>query len=73
MQPINPVFDILRQYLPLLIPVLIIQIILLIVGLVDLFKSTTITRGPRWVWALVIIFINIIGPIIYFVVGRKEE
>jgi hypothetical protein len=73
MQQVNPVFDILRQYLPLLIPVLIIQIILLIVGLLDLFKPTTVTRGPRWVWALVIIFINIIGPIVYFVVGRKEE
>ncbi len=69
----NPALDLLRQYLPLLIPVLIIQVILLIVGLLDLFKPTTITRGPRWVWALVIIFINIIGPIVYFVAGRKEE
>jgi hypothetical protein len=31
------------------------------------------TRGPKWVWALVIVLVNYIGPIIYFVAGRKEE
>ena len=30
-------------------------------------------RGPKWVWALVIVFVNYIGPIIYFVAGRRDE
>jgi Phospholipase_D-nuclease N-terminal len=63
---------ILKQLLPLLIPVLIIQIVLLVFALVDLIKQKA-TRGPKWVWAVVIIFINILGPILYFVLGRKEE
>jgi Phospholipase_D-nuclease N-terminal len=63
---------ILKQLLPLLIPVLIIQIVLLVFALVDLSKQKA-TRGPKWVWAVVIIFINILGPILYFVLGRKEE
>lgn len=62
----------LQQYLPLLAPVFVIQIILLVVALLDLRKQTA-TRGPKWVWALVIIFINLVGPIVYFVMGRKEE
>ena len=62
----------LRQLLPLLIPVLIIQIILLVFALVDLAKQRA-TRGPKWVWAVVIIFVNLIGPILYFILGRKEE
>lgn len=66
----NP--QLLQQILPLLIPVLIIQLILLVVALLDLSKQTA-TRGPKWMWALIIIFINIIGPIIYLVAGRKEE
>jgi hypothetical protein len=31
------------------------------------------TRGPKWAWVLVIVLINFIGPIVYFVAGRKEE
>jgi len=64
--------DIIQQILPLIIPVLIIQLILLVVALLDLRKQR-VTRGPKWAWALIIIFINIIGPIIYFIIGRKEE
>ena len=68
----NDVFAQLQQLLPLLIPVFIIQIILLVVALLDLRKQT-LTRGPRWMWALIIIFVNLVGPILYFVIGRKEE
>lgn len=64
--------DTITQYLPLLIPVLIIQIILLIAALVDIARREK-TRGPKWVWVLVVLFVNLIGPIIYFVVGREDE
>ena len=62
----------LKQYIPLLIPVVLIELGLMITALVDLFRRSQ-TRGPKWVWALVIVLINFIGPIIYFIVGRKEE
>jgi uncharacterized membrane protein YhaH (DUF805 family) len=62
----------LQQYIPYLIPVLIIQLVLMISALVDLIRREH-TRGPKWVWVLVILFINYIGPIIYFVAGRKDE
>jgi hypothetical protein len=61
-----------QQYIPYLIPVLIIQLVLMISALVDLIRREH-TRGPKWVWVLVILFVNYIGPIIYFVAGRKEE
>ena len=60
------------KYIPLLIPVVVIELGLMIAALVDLVRRAQ-TRGPKWVWALVIILINFIGPIIYFVAGRKEE
>jgi hypothetical protein len=62
----------LRQYIPLLIPLLILQLVLMTTALVDIFRNNR-TRGPQWVWVLVVIFINTIGPIIYFVAGRREE
>ena len=56
----------------ILLPILIIQLILLIVAIIDLVRVDH-TKGPKWMWALIIIFVNIIGPIIYFVVGRRNQ
>ena len=61
-----------RPYILLLIPLILIQILLMIVALVDLSRQERL-RGPKWAWALVVIFINIIGPILYFVAARPEE
>jgi hypothetical protein len=60
-----------RQFLPFLIPILILQLVLLVVALLDLARRER-TRGPKWVWVLVIVFVNIIGPILYLMLGRDE-
>lgn len=62
----------LLQYIPYLIPILAIQLILMIVALVDLARREK-TRGPKWLWALIIIFGELLGPIVYFVFGRVDE
>jgi hypothetical protein len=64
--------DSLSHLLPVLVPILIIQLILLIVTIVDLIRIEK-TNGPKWLWAIIILFINIIGPILYFVIGRRNE
>lgn len=56
----------------ILAPILVIQLILLVVALVDLIRIER-TNGPKWVWALVIVIINIVGPVLYFVVGRRSH
>jgi hypothetical protein len=61
----------LREFLPLLWPLLAVQLGLMVFALIDLNRRSA-TRGPKWVWALVIIFVNIIGPIVYFVIGRED-
>jgi hypothetical protein len=61
----------LLRLLPLLAPLVVIQLALLILGLVDLARRER-TRGPKWAWALVIVFISMIGPIVYFLFGREE-
>lgn len=60
------------KYLPMMIPLMLIQWGLLIFSLIDLIKRQK-TRGPKWVWMLLILFISIIGPILYFLIGREEE
>ena len=60
-----------KQWLPLLIPVIILELGLMIAALVDLIKRER-TKGPKWVWVLVIVLVNLFGPIVYFLVGRDE-
>jgi hypothetical protein len=63
--------DDLRTLIPFLIPIIVLQLGLMAYCLIDLARRER-TRGPKWVWALVIIFVNLIGPVIYLVVGREE-
>ncbi|MDG5790084.1 PLD nuclease N-terminal domain-containing protein [Evansella sp. AB-P1] len=56
----------------LIAPLVIIQLILLVVALVDCFRHNN-TNGPQWVWVLVIVFGGIIGPIVYFIFGRRND
>jgi hypothetical protein len=62
-----------EQILALLAPIVIIQLGLMIAALYDLEQEDRRVRGgSKLVWALVIVFVNIIGPIVYLVVGREE-
>ncbi len=56
----------------LLVPVLVLQLILMATALVSCLKQKE-TNGPKWLWIIVIVFLNIVGPILYFILGRKER
>lgn len=63
----------LQQYLPIILPILVLQLILMVAALVDLFKPERRVLGDRKpVWVLIIFFVNLVGPLAYFLVGRKE-
>jgi hypothetical protein len=64
--------EVLVDILPFLIPLIIVELALLIFALIDILKRTHMSQNTRIIWILVIIFINVIGPIIYFIFGRKE-
>lgn len=70
MEQITP-FDKFIELLPFIIPLVLLQLTLMIVALVDLVRREK-TRGPKWVWILVIIFGELIGPIIYLIFGRED-
>ena len=60
------------QFLPYLIPILILQLILMIIALVDLSRREKVRFLPKWVWAIIIIVGELLGPIIYLILGREE-
>jgi hypothetical protein len=62
-----------EQVIALVAPIAVIQLGLMIAALVDLERGERRVRGGnKIVWALVIIVVNVIGPILYFVAGREE-
>ena len=61
------------QMLPYMVPLIIIGVVLLVVALVDLAKRKHVTGGNKIIWVLVTVCIQIIGPVIYLIAGRKEE
>jgi hypothetical protein len=63
--------DQIRPLIPLLIPLILLQLALLSAALIDIFRHKR-TRGPVWVWVLIVVFISIFGPIVYFLMGREE-
>ncbi|MDO6654525.1 PLD nuclease N-terminal domain-containing protein [Anaerobacillus sp. 1_MG-2023] len=56
----------------LVAPLLILQTILTISALVSCIKQKE-TNGPKWMWILLILFVNLFGAILYFVIGRKNS
>ncbi len=64
--------DSFSKYIPYLIPVLLLQLGLMVYCLLDLSRREK-TKGPRWLWAVIIVFGELIGPVLYLLMGRIEE
>ena len=59
--------------LPFLIPLMVIELALMVIALVDLFKRENMSSNTRLVWVFVIVIVSTIGPIIYLIFGRKDK
>ncbi|NEU31948.1 transcriptional regulator [bacterium LRH843] len=55
-----------------IVPILVLQLILMITALVSCIREEK-TNGPKWLWILIILIISLIGPVLYFVVGRRND
>ena len=58
--------------LMLILPLVLAQLILMVFCLVVL-KRDQVNALPKWVWAIIIIFGELIGPIIFLIFGRKKD
>jgi hypothetical protein len=65
--------ELLNQYLPFFIPVAIIQLILMVTALVHILRHNRYKHGNRVLWIIVVVLVNIIGPILYFALGRSDD
>lgn len=63
----------LLKYLPFLIPVILAELALGIIACVHVLKHPHYRFGNKPMWVVIVLCIQIIGPIFYFVAGRGED
>ncbi len=56
----------------IIISFVLLGIIPTIITLIDILKSK-FNGNDKIVWVLVVLFFNLIGTILYFVIGRKQK
>lgn len=62
-----------QEYLPFLIPLVIAEWALAITALVHVLRHPNYRFGNKIMWVIIVLFIQIFGPIVYFLFGRGEE
>lgn len=60
------------ELLPFLIPLIVLELALMVVALADLLRRERTRNLSKGVWILIVVFIQIFGPIAYFLAGREE-
>ena len=54
-------------------PLLVLQIGLAIWALADVLRRKTVKSLSKGLWIVIILFVSLFGPILYFIIGRGEE
>ncbi len=63
----------LMEFLPFLIPLIVVQFALLGYTLYHILTHNTYKRGNRTLWLIVVIVLmNYVGPILYFLLGKED-
>ena len=63
-----------KEILPFLIPLVIVQFVLLIVTIRHILTHKSYKRGNRVLWLTVsIIGMEFIGPVLYFLFGKEDN
>lgn len=65
--------DKLMEYLPLLLPLIILQFALLAYTLYHILTHKRYKRGNRLLWMIVaIVGMEFVGPILYLILGKED-
>lgn len=61
------------EYLPFLLPLIILQFGLAIFAVIHVLKHPRYRFGNQLMWIIIVLFIQLIGPVVYFAFGRGEK
>ena len=63
-----------KELLPFIVPLIILEIALLIFSIRHILTHDTYKRGSRVMWLVVVIVgVEFIGPILYFLLGKEDS
>jgi hypothetical protein len=59
-------------FIPKKMPFIAVGILLVLIALIDLYRHRK-KRKSVLMWTFIILFVNTLGPILYFVIGREDS
>ncbi len=63
-----------KEFLPFLIPIVLAEIALLGYTIYHILTHKTYKRGNRTLWLIVVIVgMEFIGPVLYFLLGKEDD
>lgn len=65
--------DFLKENLPIFLPLVILELLLMITAVRHVLKHPIYRFGNKGLWLFIVVVIQIIGPVVYFVFGRGEN
>lgn len=66
-------FDFFMENLAFFIPLIILQFILAISAIIHLIKHPQYKFGNKGLWIVIVLAFQIIGPVIYFTLGKGDN
>lgn len=61
-----------RDIVLMLLPLVLIQLGMALYCAIKIFKEG-VQNLNKWAWLAICLFINLLGPIIFLIIGRKQE
>jgi hypothetical protein len=62
----------LTEAIKMFAPIIAIQLVLMIFCIYRLTRDK-VKYLPKWVWAIIIVLVNFIGPVFYLIIGRERD
>lgn len=69
----NGTMEQVMEYWPVVMPLLLLEIIVLVIALLHIFRHQNYRIGNRVIWVIVCLIFPMIGSLVYLVLGREEE
>ena len=65
-------FVLTKDIILILSPLIFLQLSLVVYCSIKIFREG-VQNLNKWVWFLICLFVNVIGPVLFLLVGRKKE
>lgn len=62
-----------KEYFPILLPLIILELALMLYSLRHVLTHDKYRFGSKTLWLIIVVFIQIIGPILYLAIGKENE